>query len=308
MKMNTKIFTLFITALAMFLNLQTTTAAPSSADLIITHTPVNWGVTGQPLTLKARVSGGVGGVKNVTLYYALFRDAAPFRVNMASSGIGLYVGTIEAGLLSGVSSLSYYIEAEDKGGTIEETPWYDVSFKDPTAAQGSHAKVAPTGTKAAAGEEGSSMTVGLIAGGAAAIAVGAYVISDSGGDDSSSGNDGNVLEGRDKAGTYTGTANTCVTIPPAAMECTESSISIFIDQNGKVFSDTLLPGQQLTGTLNGGSFTLQGNTSNPAENLTGNITFTGNFIGNSEIDGTISGNLTSDGSPGTYSGDFTATK
>lgn len=87
-------------------------AAAWAQSLAITHDPVPFALRGQPLTLKAKVQGAAK-LESVTLYYALFRDAAPFRVAMKSSGMDYYVGSIEANVLGGVDSVSYYIEAQD---------------------------------------------------------------------------------------------------------------------------------------------------------------------------------------------------
>lgn len=283
-------------------------AAENSSSPVITHTPVKWGVKGQPLTLKARVNGGVGGIENVTLYYALFRDAAPFRVTMSTSGMGLYVGTIEAGLLTGVSSISYYIEAQDKEGTLEESPWYDVTFKDPEPGQGKRTgAVTPTGGTASE-EESSAMTLGLIAGGAAAIAVGAYVISDSGGSDDGGGGGGGGSDAGEKAGTYNGSATTCLTFPPGSPSCSNSNFQILVDPNGKVVSDTLVPGQQMVGSLSGNTFSLQADTSNEADNFTGTIVFNGSFINDNQIIGSMGGSANLNGTAGSYSGSFNASK
>lgn len=284
-------------------------AAENSSTITISHTPVTWGVKGQPLTLKARVSGGVGGVENVTLYYALFRDAAPFRVTMATSGMDLYVGTIESGLLTGVSSISYYIEAQDKEGTLEETPWYDVTFKNPDIAPARTGTSGKGATAAAVQEdESSAMSIGLIAGGAAAVAIGAYVISDSGGGSSDGGGSGNGTDPGAKAGTYNGSMTQCLTLQGEAPACSNSTIQIIVDSNGTVVSSTLAPGQSLSAPLNGSDFTLQADSSRPADNFAGTINFNGRIVSDTMISGTISGSADADGTPGTYSGSFQATK
>jgi len=290
--------------------LQAAYAADRSSAIRINHTPVTWAVRGQPLTLKARVTGGVGKVDQVTLYYALFRDAAPFRVTMSPSGMDMYVGTIEAGLLTGLSSVSYYIEAQDREGTLEETPWYDVTFRSPDAplATRGSAAVAPTtgrGVAPAAEEEGmSTRTMGLIAGGVAAVAVGAYLISDSGGGGGGSG--GGDLG--DKPGTYFGSSTLCTSTGETSAACSTSPIQILIDANGRVFSDTLYSGQQLVGNLVGDDFSLTANINNPDENITGSIVFNGTVLNENRIVGSTSGNATQNGSPITYSGTFTANK
>ncbi len=291
--------------------------APVRADkggpIKINHTPVTWAVKGQSLTLKARIAGGVGGIDSVTLYYALFRDAAPFRVIMVSSGMDTYVGTIESGLLSGVEHVSYYIEAQDKEGTIEETPWYDVKFKNPDAAPAARGGTA-TGGKASAApaqEEGSSaLTIGLIAGGAAAIAAGAYFLSDSGGSDDDDGGGGGGGGGGNtvtNAGNYAGNSTLCRSAA-GGTQCETTSATFVIDSSGKIFSDTLSPGRSLTGTLSGNEFSLVADVTGSQEGLTGTVVYSGTVVNGSRIIGTITGNYDQFGVPGTFSGTFSATK
>lgn len=284
--------------------------AEKSGPLKINHTPVTWAVKGQSLTLKARVSGGVGGIDNVTLYYALFRDAAPFRVDMVSSGMDTYVGTIDAGLLTGVEHVSYYIEAQDKEGSVEETPWYDVKFKNPEVAPA--ARTGSGGGAAAGGgeDDSSALTVGLIAGGAVAIGAGAYLLSDSGGGGSDDGGggggggDGSVTN----TGNYAGNATLCRSAEGVGTTCDTTTATFVIDSQGRIFSDTLLPGRSLTGTVSGNEFSLVADVANPAEGLTGTIVYSGTVINGSRIVGTITGNFNQNNLPGTYSGTFSATR
>lgn len=290
--------------------------AETAGPLRITHSPAPFAVKGQPITLRARVAGGVGGVSNVTLFYALFRDAAPFRVAMTPSGMDMYVGTIGAGLLSGLASISYYIEAQDSEGSLEETAWYDVQFKDPAApsavlppaGNSSVKSVAPTtGAPADGGRKSSAVTVGLIAGGAVALGAGAYFISDSGGD--GGGGDSNTNKVGDAAGTYSGTVNLCRT--PAegdSEECDNSMAEIEISENGQVFSDSLFEGLAMTGNLSGNQFTLSSPFSDPGQDFSGNIKFNGAVINDSGIAGSISGTYTEGGVNGTFSGSFNLSK
>lgn len=289
-----------------------------SSPLKITHSPAPWAIKGQSLTLRAKVSGGSGGVESVTLYYALFRDAAPFRVNMASSGMDMYVGTIEAGLLSGLSSISYYIEAQDKEGSLEETPWYDVQFKDPDAKTpvSAAAGAASGGGGRASGvppsrqdeERMSGLTMGLIAGGAVALGAGAYFLADSGGDDDSGGGSDTNLPPNNKAGTYDGNSTLCRTLGANPPTCANAPATIIIETNGRVFSDTLLSGTALSGTLSGNNFSLSAPTADLSTGLSGSITFSGTVVDNSRIVGSISGSYTQGGTNGTYSGTFTLNK
>jgi len=291
--------------------LQTAHAAEKSGVLKINHTPVTWAVKGQSLTLKARVSGGIGGIDNVTLYYALFRDAAPYRVTMASSGMDTFVGTIESSLLTGVEHLSYYIEAQDGEGTLEETPWYDVKFKNPESAPAVRSGDASSsgGSKATTKDEGmSAMTIGLIAGGAVAVGAGAYFLSDSGGSDDGDGGGGGGGGGGDNEGNYAGNATTCLTLSGSQPNCNTTSAQFLIDSTGRILSDTLYPGKQLSGTLSGNDFSLVADVSIPEQGLTGTIVYSGTVVDQSKIVGIVTGNAEQAGVPGTYSGTFSATK
>lgn len=288
--------------------------AEKGGPIKINHTPVTWAVKGQSLTLKARVSGGVGGIDNVTLYYALFRDAAPFRVVMVSSGMDTYVGTIESGLLTGVEHVSYYIEAQDKEGTIEETPWYDVKFKNPEVAPATRGGTTPYGasTPAPANEEGTSaLTIGLIAGGAAAVAAGAYFLSDSGSSDDGDGDGGGGGGGGDNtvtnAGNYAGNSTLCRS-SAGGTQCETTSATFVIDSAGRIFSDTLSPGRSLTGTVSGNEFSLVADLTGSQEGLTGTAVYSGTVINGTRIIGTITGNYDQFGVPGTFSGTFSATR
>ena len=287
--------------------------AQKAGALKINHTPVTWAVKGQALTLKARITGGVGGIDNVTLFYALFRDAAPFRVAMASSGMDTYVGTIDAGLLSGVENISYYIEAMDREGTVEETPWYDVKFKNPEVAPVSRTGTNPYGgsSPSPSNEEGTSaLTIGLIAGGAVAVAAGAYFISDSGSSDSDGDGGGGGGGGTTttNAGNYAGNSTLCRTSPDQGTTCETTAATFVIDSAGKIFSDTLSPGRSLTGTVSGNEFSLVADLTGSVEGLTGTAVYTGTVLSGTRIVGTITGNYDIFGVPGTFSGTFSASR
>lgn len=291
--------------------------AAQAQGLSIMHDAVPFAVRGQPLTLKAKVTGAEE-AESVTLYYALFRDAAPFRVPMKSTGLGYYVGTIEASVVAGVDSFSYYVEAQDKSGAITETPWYEVPLrKAETKAEAPAAGLPmprPAGPAAPApiiavsddepaqdSSDSSWKTPALIAGGAAIVLGGAYAISqsDSGGGGSDD-DDGEVPV--DPQGTYNGSVTTCLTSTGGVTTCDSGSMSIVIGANKVVFSETLKPGEQLTNGLDGNSFTLVSSTSELGVNRT--INFEGNVVG-TKIIGEVTGS-TSEG--GTYSGTFSANK
>ncbi len=99
---------------------------PAPRPPSISHDPVTLAAKGQPLTLLARITPGSGRIRTATLHYSTSRDSAPIKQVMSSSGAGMYVGTIPAQHISGVSSLRYYIEAMDENEEWSETQWQDV--------------------------------------------------------------------------------------------------------------------------------------------------------------------------------------
>lgn len=310
----------------------------AAQPLTIRHTPITRAVPGQPLTLKATVTGGEGGITDVTLHYALFRDAAPFRIAMNASGLDLYIGTIEAGLLRGAPSFSYFISAEDAQGNFEETAWHDVSLRtppptpapapapvvrpaptptpppivQPTRPQApAPAPVAPSAPAPAPRPESregmSAATVGILAGGAAAVAIGAYLVSDSGGGGGGDSASDDGADPVDAAGTYNGSASVCLTPDGGTTSCEARPASILIDNNGRVFSDSLQPGQNLSANLSGNTFTMQASINDPGTGTTGSILYSGDVVGN-RIVGTVSGTADINGVPGIYSGSFSLSR
>ncbi|MCO5062574.1 MAG: hypothetical protein M9963_11385 [Kiritimatiellae bacterium] len=304
------IFGMFVLALGLV------ASSSAWAQLTIAHDPVPFAVRGQPLTLKAKVEGPAA-PQSVTLYYALFRDAAPFRVAMKGSGLGYYVGAIEANLLSGVNSVSYYIEAQDKDGSISETPWYEVKFREPrpsdrptptvtappTPAPAGPAPVIPV-PKGRASEESGWKTPVVVAGAAAVVLGGAYAISQSGGGGGGGGDDGNDggNSATNVAGTYVGSVTRCTTPPGVAATCEAHAFSLLIDVRGNVFSETLHPGKQLVGQLDGNRFLLTTTLANG-----GTIAYDGR-VANNSVAGKVLGSAVLPAGEEVYSGAFTADK
>ena len=293
--------------LCLFLMVFGFAAAVSAQSMKITHDPVPFAVRGQPLTLKAKVDAATP-PQSVTLYYALFRDAAPFRVAMKSTGLGYYVGAIEANLLGGVDSVSYYIEAQDENGALAETPWYDVKFREPRPSERPVAAAPPAPMPAGpapavpvsdAGES-SWKTPALIVGGAAVVLGGAYAISESGG---GGGGGGGGDPTTNAPGTYAGTVTTCESPSGAPTTCDTRNFSILIDSRNVVFSDSIRPGQQLTGQLINNRFTLTAVVNSGGTN--GTINYNGSWVNNSVV-GQITGSATSPAGPVAYSGTFSA--
>jgi hypothetical protein len=267
----------------------------------IAHDPVGVALRGQPITVLAQISSAAP-IKTVLLHYTLSKDASPFKLSMQSAGPAIFTGTIPATLLGNAAKVSYYIEATDVRDASAETPWYTVQIKG--AGDGLPAPVAistPAPAMGAPAETNQTSYAGaaLIAGGAAAVVgAGLFLASRGGGSDGG----GAVTNAQ---GTYTGSKTIALSMPGQAATSSTTPVRVIIDQNGGVFSDSLVDGQVISGSLSGNNFTLSGSSS--SSNLVSNFTFNGSVVDN-RIVGTISGSAQSATSSGTYSGSFTAGK
>jgi hypothetical protein len=268
----------------------------------IAHDPVGVALRGQPITVLAQISSAAP-IKAVTLHYTLSKDASPFKLGMQSAGPAIFTGTIPATLLGNAGKVSYYIEATDARDAAAETPWYTVQIKgagDALPAPAAITTPAPAMGAPADTNGASYMGAALIAGGAAAVVgVGLYVASRGGGSSDGGGAVTNVQ------GTYIGSKTILLTMAGQPATRSTSPVTIIIDQNGGVFSDSLIDGNVISGTLSGGGFALAGSTS--ASNLVSTFTFNGSVV-DSRIVGTLSGTARSATNSGTYSGSFTAGK
>jgi hypothetical protein len=94
-------------------------------------------------------------------------------------------------------------------------------------------------------------------------------------------------------------------MPGKPLSCTTTPVAIVIDQNGGVFSDSLIDGRVVSGSLSGSSFTVGGSTS--SSNLVSDLSFNGSVVDN-RIVGTVTGSAQSTTNSGSYSGSFTAGK
>jgi len=268
----------------------------------IAHDPVGVALRGQPITVLAQISSAAP-IKAVTLHYTLSKDASPFKLAMQSAGPAIFTGTIPATLLGNAAQVSYYIEAIDARDAAAETPWYMVQIKGAgDALPAPTAITTPAPAMGAQGDTNHTSYVGaaLIAGGAlAVVGAGLYVASRSG---SSSGGGGAVTNAQ---GTYTGSKTIALSLPGQPTSSATTPVTIIIDQNGGVFSDSLIDGRVISGSLNGSGFALSGSTS--TTNLVSNFTFNGSVVDN-RIVGTVSGSAQTATNSGTYSGSFSAGK
>lgn len=263
--------------------------------LRIEHSPVTLAVKGQEVLFRTQIKPGAKPVKAVTLFYAVSRDAAPYKVVMQNSGIGWYTGTISAQVTAGLSQILYYIEARDTSDATTETPWHTIVVNNPGTAL--------PGQPAPALQQRSWTKPALIAGGVILAGGAALALSSGGG-----GGDGSStpdVTTNNTAGTYGGTVTLCVQPPGSSSSCSSRAMSFAIDANNTVSSDTLAEGQRLEGKLSGANFLLVSSVS--TTNGTGEIQYLGTVV-NNRISGSIQGTLTTPTGTGTYSGNFSASK
>ncbi len=272
------------TAVGVALLARATLAAP-----VIEHTPVDVGVRGQPLMIRARVDGRGRPVKSVTLFYSTAKDAAPFSVPMQSGGAQTWVGTIPGGVSAALSQLSYYIAAEDDRGATAETPWYVVKLQEPTA----------TGAPASqpAWVKPALIGGGVLAAGSIAAAV---IAANSGGD----GGSGGPSPG-DLAGQYIGTVTRCQALSGAPPSCESHGCTIRIATDGTVSSSDLHPGQSMQTRLSGQNFVLTAIVRAPGRD--GEVRYIGTVVG-TRIVGTVEGSAGTGTNTVVYSGTFSAVK
>ncbi|MCX7818120.1 MAG: hypothetical protein N2652_02770 [Kiritimatiellae bacterium] len=264
----------------------TLAAAMVRAAPQIEHTPVTVGVKGEPLMIRAKVDGRGRAVRAVQLHYSTSRDAAPFAVPMQSTGAGVWVGTIPAGVLAVLDRVSYYISAEDDRGATAETPWVAVRLQ------------APSGE--AARERPGWVTPALIGGGVALAAGGVAVWAANSGD----GDGGGDVPGG-APGTYVGTATRCQTLTGAAPTCETRPATIRIADDGTVSSSDLHPGVAMQTRLSGTGFVLTAPVRVPGTD--GEVRYIGTLVGG-RIVGSIEGSAGSGTNTVLYSGTFSAAK
>lgn len=268
--------------------------AISAGTLKIEHAPVALAVRGQDVLFRTQVVPGTKPVKNVTLFYAVSRDAAPYKLPMQDSGSGWFTGSISANLTTGLNQLLYYIEARDTSDSTAETPWYTITVKD----SGSVASATQPQKRERSWTKPALIAGGVVLAGGAALAL----ASGGGGGGGSSAPNGTLTNA---AGTYNGTVTLCVQPPGTSSTCSSHATTILIDRTGMVSSDTLYEGKHLEGKLAGDTFLLLASVTET--NGTGEIQFLGTVI-NNHIAGSVQGTLTTSTGTGIYSGNFSAVK
>jgi hypothetical protein len=157
--------------IATLLSVQTTLAQNQAP--VIDHSAIKVAVRGQNILFRAKVIDDAKAIDSVTLFYAVSRDAAPYKVAMTPAGAGIYMGTVSADLTAGLQQLLYYIEAKDSLGATAETPWYPVEIKSgvPSATSTPSAKNASPPEKESSWKKPALIAGGALAAGGAALAI-----------------------------------------------------------------------------------------------------------------------------------------
>jgi hypothetical protein len=275
---------------------------PANHPPAISHEPVVVAARGQSISIRAAVTDEDGTVKSVSLFYSTSKDSAPFRLAMQDTGAGLFFRSIAPNLVAGLTQLAYYIEATDDQGAVSETPWHTIRIQGSQVAADA---AGMAGGPAAPKDGGSWKKTALIAGGTALLVGGGVALAASGGD-SGGGSSGGSGSSTNFVGAYFGSATTCLSMAGASATCKTEGISITVAPGGVVSSDTLYPGQNLSGRMNGADFTLTASIGET--NRTGEIRFRGTAL-TGRLTGSIEGSVvTTSGDQGTYSGTFNATR
>ncbi len=272
-----------------FAGLVATAFGAAARPPVIRHDPVRAAPKGQAIQIRATVTADQG-VNSVTLYYAVSRDAAPFKQAMQDAGAGAFIGTIPASLLDAASEIFYYVEATDRTDAISETPWHRINLR-------AAAETPPDqpGATSRSWKKPALIAGGIaLAGGAAALIAGSQ-----GGDDGGGATTTNT-------GTFAGTVTTVLDITGESPSVETRPVSFTVVSSGIVTSDNLQPGRHLEGTLRDNAFSMTGRVDDPDK--TGEIRYQGALLG-SRIVGSLTGSVvTTNGAVGVYSGTFTADK
>ena len=276
---------------------------------IIAHDAITTAVRGQAVTVLARVTDDSEQVKSVTLFYSVSKDAAPFRAVMKSSGTAMYYGTIPVEVLESAKSVSYYIEAMDSDEATSETAWNTIDIRSPSARPVVEEKpvVTPVTPASPPREKSSLLGVGLIAGGAVAVAGAAVLIANT---DDSSGGGGGDDDDEDYAGMYQGSVTECLALSGQPQTCDTWSMSVTVDSSGRVQSSNLREDKLLAGQMTGNKFLLVADLAGGTNGVTGEIYYDGTVV-DGELFGRITGSYAEGGTngvTGVYSGSFDGTR
>jgi len=288
---------------ALMVTAGTLLAAPKPP--VIDHSPIKVALKGQNIVVRATITTDIGPIKEATLFVAVSRDAAPFRVTLHDTGAGVYTATLSSDLVGNLDRFQYYIDAVDAHALTTETPWYTVEVKSAQAGKTTAADGTSTNTepKQSSWVKPVLIASGVLALGGAALALSGGGGGGGGGTSTNSTSPDNAAT--NSAGTYTGSQTTCFQPSGGSSTCSSGALTITIDAAGTVTSDTLYPGQHLEGRLSGDNFVLVATVN--ATGQTGQIQYLGTLVG-TRIVGSVTGSGKTGTADGTYSGSFSAVK
>ena len=305
----------------------------------ISHSPVSVAERGKPIGLRATVTDASARVTDVTLYYALSRSSTPFRVEMASSGAGLWYGTIPGHVVGPGTELFYYFQAENADGETRETDWQTVKVVAPAAgAPAAIPSASQVGNQAAAtavptaapqrgvGTAASSapkvdnskkywVTAGIIAGGAVAVGGAIALSSNSGGGGGGGGGDGVVTNGN-FGGSYTltftadpqesGGETNEVASAGAAAETVNGQLNVYV-KGSTVEIVGLWGGEVITGSRSGNSFSAAKSVGATGNFPAAHLSVSGSFSSSTACSASVSGTSSDTARPGSIAGSFSGT-
>ncbi|MEM2895970.1 MAG: hypothetical protein QW265_00390 [Candidatus Bathyarchaeia archaeon] len=105
-----------------------------SAGLKVEHTPIKSGIIGTNIPIQAKVTGGTGGIQNVTLYYRVIEENLvgswkEVSMLLVAAGGDIYEYNIPSNEVSG-QAIDYYIISRDKAGNAASEPIRTISVAD----------------------------------------------------------------------------------------------------------------------------------------------------------------------------------
>lgn len=286
------------------------TASAEDTKPVIQHEPVPSLVAGEPLRIKARITDDQT-IVDAELYFSLSKDSLPTRIPMESITKDEYAGAIGAHLLEGSKQFYYYLRAMDNTSNNTETTTHTVQIqplKPPAPPPPGPDHKPERHPVSSSDNKGGGISRPALWVGAGLVAAGgaAWALSDSGGNDDDSGDDFN-----DVAGTYQGSATTCLQANNASGSCETTPMTIIVSSDGRIYSETLrygFPGEdQLTADR-----TFRFEIEEVVSNAVSVIRYSGRIEGtriSGTIEGARTGSTTNDaGNSAVYSGYFSTTR
>ena len=196
---------MLFSTMCLFLLAGMRSASGQTPPPVIEHTPIKTAPRGKPINIIAKIDGNQRKISAVTLYFRQSPDASPVSVEMQSTAVNTWVGTVPSSFVSGKGIIQYYIEAANDQGEWSETRYNTVNVTDPNLPESpSQPAPGPTVTYDPDGpatvKEGNSwLWPTVLIGGGALVVAGAIALADSG-SDSSGGNTPNDNNGNNGGG------------------------------------------------------------------------------------------------------------